>query len=55
MSDDPKLNYADRAARSSRPGRSIGMWLILLTVWSVGLVVWVVYLLAILYILFKLL
>jgi hypothetical protein len=55
MVEDPKLDYADPATRASRAGRSIGTWVTLLLVWAVGLVVWVVYLAAILYLLYKLL
>ena len=54
MVDDPKLDYADPASRSPRSGRPLRSWVVLLAVWAVGMVVWVIYLTAILYILYKL-
>ncbi|MEO6434686.1 MAG: hypothetical protein ABIP55_02850 [Tepidisphaeraceae bacterium] len=52
---DPPLQYADPAARSPGSGRTLSTWLLLVMVWIVGLVVWTIYLVAILYVLFKLL
>ena len=55
MVDEPKLDYADTPPRApgAGPGRSVRTWVILLLVWAVGLIVWMIYLAAILYVLYQ--
>lgn len=49
------MNYVsdDEARRSARPPRSAGMWVKLLLVWGAGVVMWAIYIVAILYALFR--
>jgi|RhiMethySRZTD1v2_1073278.scaffolds.fasta_scaffold1017433_2 hypothetical protein len=53
--DDPRLNYADPAVRQAIPGRPLRAWVVLLGVWSIGLVIWAAYLIAIGYLALKVL
>ena len=55
MGDDPNLDYADPATRSAGTRRPLGAWMMLLAVWGVGLIIWVLYLIALCYLIFKLL
>ena len=43
----------DDTRREARPPRSPGMWLKLLLVWAAGLMSWAIYIIAILYIFFR--
>ena len=52
---DPRLDYADPAVRQATPGRPLRAWMILLAVWSLGLVIWTAYLIAIGYLALKVL
>jgi hypothetical protein len=43
----------DETRREARPPRSAGTWAKLLLVWGVGLVIWALYIVAILYVFFR--
>ena len=43
----------DTPPPSPRPKRSLGKWIVLLVVWSLGLLVWIFYVIAIGYLLTK--
>jgi len=49
------MNYVsdDETRQQARPRRSVGMWVKLLLVWSAGLVAWAIYIVAILYVFFR--
>lgn len=53
MADDSRLDYADPAARPAGPRRPVRSWIILMLVWSLGLIVWTIYLIAIAYLAYK--
>ena len=50
--EQERLDYADPNL-PGRSGRTIGQWFVLLLAWSVGLAVWAVYLVAIGFILLR--
>ena len=59
MTDPPpppeQLNYPAAHVPPSRPRRSVRSWVLLLAVWAVGLLIWGVYLIAITYLLTRIL
>jgi hypothetical protein len=56
-SDDPHLDYASPQVKTAKPdsARPPGRWVILLLVWAVGLVVWAAYLIALVYLIIRIL
>ena len=50
MSDPPPLSPQSEAPPKKRP---LSQWLTLLAVWSAGLVVWAIYIVALLYLFFR--
>ena len=54
MSDEPQLDYTSPGVATPGRGRSAATWAKLVLVWAIGLVSWTLYLIAILYLWFKL-
>lgn len=52
---DPQLNYGSPDQQTHHVRRSPATWAKLLVVWTIGLAVWAIYLIAILYLWIKLL
>ena len=50
---DPASDHARHEAPPPPPRRTVGTWLLLLVVWSIGLLSWALYALAAIYLLSK--
>jgi hypothetical protein len=52
---DEKLDYANPDTKPADTGRPLHVWIKLLLVWAVGLVVWAAYLIALVYLILRML
>ena len=51
--NEPPLDYAGRDTPPDAQRRSLGTWAMLLVIWSIGLLVWAVYIIAAVYLFFR--
>jgi hypothetical protein len=51
--NEPPLQYAGRDTPADAERRTLATWLILLTVWTAGLIVWALYIVAAIYLFFR--